>query len=223
MKILIVEDDIKISSFLEKGLKEENYSIDCVFDGEDALYAIQNNIYDIILLDIMIPSINGIDLCKKVRELGIEYPIIMITAKSSIEDKVIGLNEGANDYITKPFSFEELLARIKVQLRQGKNLNNILKIADLIINTDNKTVTRNNDEITLTSKEFTILEYLVLNKNKLITSKMINESLWNMDENTASNIINVYIYRIRNKIDKQYNKKLIHTVRGMGFRISDES
>ncbi|HIP11888.1 MAG TPA: response regulator transcription factor [Arcobacter sp.] len=222
MKILIVEDDIKISSFLKKGLEEENYSIDCVYDGEEAFYLVQNNIYDLILLDIMIPSINGVDLCKKIREENISYPIIMLTAKSSIEEKVLGLSEGANDYVTKPFSFEELLARIKVQLRSGKSLNNILQIDNLSINTDTKIVTRDNDTINLTSKEYSILEYLVLHKEKVLTEEMINESLLNMDESTASNIVNVYIYRLRNKIDKNYDKKIIHTIRGMGYKISEQ-
>jgi DNA-binding response OmpR family regulator len=220
MKILIVEDDIKISSFLQKGLTEENYTVDCTFDGEDALYLIQNNIYDVILLDLMIPSLNGIELCSKVREEGIHYPIIMLTAKSMISDKVIGLTQGANDYITKPFSFEELLARIKVQLRSGKSLNNILQVDDLYINTNTKEVRRANENIILTSKEYNILEYMVLNQQSVITETMINESLLNMDESTASNIVNVYIYRLRNKIDKNHSKKLIHTVRGMGYKIA---
>ena len=222
MKILIVEDDIKISAFLQKGLEEENYSIDCSYDGEDALYLVQNNTYDLILLDIMIPSINGVELCKKIREENISYPIIMLTAKSSIEEKVLGLSEGANDYITKPFSFEELLARIKVQLRSGKSLNNILKMDSLELNTDTKEVKRQADIITLTSKEYGILEYMLLNKDKVLTEQLINESLLNMDENTASNIVNVYIYRLRNKIDKNYSKKLIHTIRGMGYKMSEK-
>jgi len=222
MKILIVEDDIKISSFLQKGLEEENYTIDCSFDGEDALYLVQNNTYDLILLDIMIPFINGVDLCKRIREKNISCPIIMLTAKSSIEEKVLGLSEGANDYITKPFSFEELLARIKVQLRSGKSLNNILTMDTLEINTDKKEVKREGDVITLTSKEYNILEYMLMHKDEVLTEYMINESLLNMDESTASNIVNVYIYRLRNKIDKKYSKKLIHTIRGMGYKMSDK-
>lgn len=221
MKILIVEDDIKISSFLSKGLKEENYSVDCSYDGNEALYLIQTNSYDLILLDIMIPSIDGVELCKRLREQGIGIPIIMLTAKSSISDKVIGLTEGANDYITKPFSFEELLARINVQLRCGKSLNNIIKVADLSLDLAKKKVIRAGVNIILTSKEYVLLEYLMLNKDKIVTEDMINNSLWDMDETTASNIVSVYMYRIRTKIDKSSELKLLHTIRGMGYKLSE--
>jgi DNA-binding response OmpR family regulator len=222
MKILIVEDDVKISSFLSKGLQEENYIVDCCFDGEEAFYLITQNRYDLVILDLMIPYIDGITLCKDLRDKGIDTPIIMLTAKSSIEDKVLGLNTGANDYLSKPFSFEELLARIKVQLRDGKSLNNLLQISDLKLDSDKKFVTKANKEIKLSSKEYMLLEYLLINKEKIITEQMINDSLWNMDDNTASNIINVYIYRLRKKIDKDSSVKLIHTVRGMGYKISEK-
>jgi two-component system copper resistance phosphate regulon response regulator CusR len=222
MKILIVEDDLKISSFLKKGLEEENYNIDCSYDGSDALYLIQTNIYDLILLDIMIPTVDGINLCKVLRKDGVSTPIIMLTAKSTIGDKVIGLNEGANDYLTKPFSFDELLARINVQLRTGKSLSNTIQIADLKIEIDKKLVTREGKNIVLTSKEYILLEYLMLNKEKLLTEEMINNALWDMDDTTASNILTVYLYRLRNKIDKHFDKKLIHTIRGMGYKMSEK-
>jgi DNA-binding response OmpR family regulator len=223
MKILLVEDDIKISSFLQKGLKEENYIVDCSFDGEEAFYILETNSYDLIILDVMIPKIDGITLCKKLRENNIHTPIIMLTAKSSIEDKVLGLNEGANDYLTKPFSFEELLARINVQLRRGKSLNNILKLDDLEVNIETKSVKRAKETINLTSKEYVLLEYLMLNQNKLLNEDMINEALWDMDASTASNIVSVYMYRLRNKIDKNADKKLIHTIRGMGYKMGIEN
>ncbi len=223
MKILVAEDDIKISSFLSKGLTEENYIVDCCFDGEEALYLIETNRYDLIILDLMIPYVDGISLCKSLREKEIETPIIMLTAKSSIEEKVLGLNSGANDYISKPFSFDELIARIKVQLRDGRHLTNILKVSDLKLDSDNKTVTRADKKIDLSSKEYILLEYLMFNKNKTVTEDMINNSLWNMDKQTASNIINVYIYRLRKKIDKDHHNKLIHTVRGMGYKISADN
>lgn len=221
MKILVAEDDIKISSFLSKGLTEENYTVDCCFDGEEALYLVETNHYDLIILDLMIPSVDGISLCRLLRAKNIKIPIIMLTAKSSIEEKVLGLNSGANDYISKPFSFEELLARIKVQLRADNHLTNIFQIADLKLDTDENTVTRGGKEIQLSSKEYTLLKYLLLNKEKTVTEDMINNSLWNMDKQTASNIINVYIYRLRKKIDKNFDTKLIHTVRGMGYKISE--
>jgi len=222
MKILLVEDDEKISSFLNKGLKEEGYAIDCSYDGEEALYLIQNNTYDLILLDIMIPFINGMELCKKVRDSNNDTPIIMLTAKDSIDDKVTGLNEGANDYITKPFSFEELLARIKVQLRSGSSANNILKIDNLEVNLDTKEVYRNKNIIKLTSKEYNILEFMMLNSKKLLTEDMINETLLDMNSSISSNIVSVYMYRLRTKIDKNYDTKLIHTIRGMGYKLSDK-
>ncbi|MBD3841112.1 MAG: response regulator transcription factor [Campylobacterales bacterium] len=221
MRILVVEDDPKISSFLQKGLKEESYSVDVSLDGEEAFYLIQNVQYDLILLDVMIPIINGVDLCKKIRLNNILTPIIMLTAKSSIEDKVTGLNEGANDYITKPFSFDELLARIKVQLRTKANsVNNVLQLDDLVLNTNTKEVKRGDKIIVLTSKEYSLLEFFMRNPNSIISESMINESLWDMDSETFSNIINVYIYRLRNKIDKNFDKKLLHTIRGLGYKIS---
>ena len=222
MKILIVEDDIKISAFLEKGLIEENYTVDCCFDGEEGLYLTSTNHYDLIILDIMIPSIDGITLCTNLRKIGNNTPIIMLTAKSSIEDTVLGLNSGANDYITKPFSLDILIARVKVQLRDNDALTNILQIADLKLDCDKKLVTRDSEIIKLSSKEYMLLEYLMRNNNKVITEDMINNSLWDMDVQTASNIISVYIYRLRKKIDKSSDIKLLHTIRGMGYKISKD-
>jgi len=222
MKILVVEDDIKISTFLLKGLKEEKYIVDCCYDGEEAFYLLGANKYNLIILDIMIPCIDGITLCEKLRLNGNNTPIIMLTAKDSIEDKVLGLNTGANDYLAKPFSFDELLARIKVQLRDGKSLTNILQIADLQLDSDKKSVTRANQAIKLSSKEYMLLEYLLLNKEKIVSEEMINELLWDMDDNTASNVISVFIYRLRKKIDKKSDIKLIHTVRGLGYKISEK-
>jgi len=220
MKILIVEDDTKISAFLEKGLIEENYTVDCCYDGEEAFYIITTNNYDLIILDLMIPYIDGITLCQDLRKIENNTPIIMLSAKSSIEDKVLGLNSGANDYISKPFSFNELIARIKVQLRNSEILTNILQIEDLKMDCDKKFVTRGDKRIKLSSKEYMLLEYLLRNKEKVITEDMINNSLWDMDEQTASNVISVYIYRLRQAIDKDYKIKLIHTIRGMGYKIS---
>lgn len=221
MKILIVEDDVNISEFLKQGLTEENYIVDCCFDGEDAFYLITTNKYDLIILDVMIPYIDGISLCEDLREIKNNVPIIILSAKSSIEDKVLGLNSGANDYLSKPFSFEELLARIKVQLRIEDVPSNILKIDNLVIDINKKFVSRNNIEIKLSSKEYILLEYLMINKDKFISEDEINNTLWNIEEQTDSNIIRVYIYRIRKKIDNNNEIKLIHTVRGLGYKISN--
>jgi len=223
LKILIVEDDIDISEFLKQGLVEENYVVDCCFDGEEAFYLITTNKYDLVILDLMIPYIDGVSLCEDLRDINQNVPIIMLSAKSSIEDKVLGLNSGANDYLSKPFSFEELLARINVQLRKDNNQKNIYKIDNLVVDIDKKSVTRANKDISLSSKEYILLEYLVINKDKYISEDEINNVLWNMEEQTASNIIRVYIYRLRKKIDSdEYGVKLLHNVRGLGYKISSK-
>lgn len=222
MKILIIEDDEKIINFLRKGLEEESYTVDSSLNGEEGIYLASVNVYDLILLDIMIPLKDGIEVCKTLRNSNIQTPIIMLTAKDSIEDKIKGLDIGANDYLAKPFSFSELLARIRVQLRPKNSFDTTLKIADLELNLLTKTAKRANNNITLTAKEFSILEFLIKNKNQVLSETIILDSLSNLDEINMSNVVNVYIYRLRNKIDKPYTKKLIKTVRGMGFKINDE-
>ncbi len=222
MKILIVEDDKDITSFLKKGLQEESYSVDISSNGDKAIYLIETYKYDLILLDIMLPGCDGIEVCKRVRQREIGTPIIMLTARNSIIDKVDGLNEGANDYLTKPFSFDELLARIKVQLRINKSLTNILKLSDLKLDCDTLEVKRGDKNIELTSKEYALLEFMLRNQNKVLSVETINNNIWNIDETTASNIVNVYIYRLRTKIDKNFDTKLIHTIRGVGYKISDK-
>ena len=222
MKILIIEDDEKIIGFLKKGLEEEAYTVDYSLNGEEGIYLANVNKYDLILLDIMIPLKDGIEVCKSLRETKIQTPIIMLTAKDSIEDKIKGLDIGANDYLAKPFSFSELLARIRVQLRVKNNFDTKLKIADLELDLLAKTAKRGNDNISLTAKEFSILEFLIKNKNQVLSETVIIDALSNLDDISMSNVVNVYIYRLRNKIDKPYEKKLIKTVRGMGFKIDDK-
>lgn len=223
MKVLIIEDDIKIVNFLKKGLEEESYSVDFSLDGDEGFYLASVNEYDVILLDIMLPIKDGIEVCKSLRAQNINTPIIMLTAKNSTEDTIRGLDIGANDYLAKPFSFNELLARIRVQLRvKSENQTTILKIDDLQLDLLTKTAQRANQKIELTAKEFSLLEYLVRNKNKVLSESVILSSLSNMEDSNISNIINVYIYRLRNKIDKPFEKKLIKTVRGMGFKISED-
>ncbi|MGB5919804.1 response regulator [Arcobacter sp.] len=219
MKILIIEDDVKIVNFLKKGLEEESYSIDYSHNGEEGLYLASVNTYDLILLDIMLPLLNGIEVCKKLRASNINTPVIMLTAKDSIEDTIKGLDIGANDYLPKPFSFSELLARIRVQLRAKDSTQTTLKIADLELDLLAKTAKRAGKDITLTAKEFSLLEYLIKNQNKVLSETVLGSMLNNMDESNISNIVNVYIYRLRNKIDKPYEKKLIKTIRGLGFKI----
>ena len=222
MKILIIEDDEKIINFLKKGLIEECYVVDSSTNGDEGLYLASVNEYDLILLDIMLPLKDGIEVCKELRASNNHTPIIMLTAKDSIEDKIKGLDIGANDYLAKPFSFAELLARIRVQLRNTNSVQTKLKIADLELDLLNKTASRANQNITLTSKEFTMLEYLIKNKDRVLSETTISDALSSFESSNMSNIVNVYIYRLRNKIDKNSDKKLIKTVRGIGFKISDQ-
>ena len=222
MKILLIEDDEKIVNFLKRGLEEESYSVDYSLNGDEGFYMANIHTYDLILLDIMLPLKDGISVCKELRQANVHTPIIMLTAKDTTEDKIKGLDIGANDYLAKPFSFAELLARIRVQLRVKDNFSTTLCIGDLELDLLKKTAKRGNDTIVLTAKEFSLLEYLIKNKDRVLSESIISENLSNMDDETMSNLVNVYIYRLRNKIDKPYEKKLIHTMRGLGFKISDE-
>jgi len=222
LRVLVVEDDIKIAAFIEKGLKEESYNVDITHHGDEAIYLAQVNAYDIILLDVMLPGSDGMSVCKNLREKKVTTPIIMLTARNRIEDKIDGLDSGADDYLTKPFAFEELLARIRVQLRQKVHMPNILSIADLSIDTSRQKVKRGETKVSLTAKEYALLEYILRNKKKLLSETVIQENRRDMDHQTMSNIINVYIYRLRNKIDKGHSLKLIHTIRGSGYMLSDE-
>jgi len=221
-KILIVEDEKKISRFIELQLKHEGYEIDMAFDGEEALEKIKNQNYDLILLDIMIPRVNGIEVCRRVRKDS-TTPIIMVTAKDEMTDKVIGLDLGANDYITKPFEIEELLARIRVQLRNENNNTkkeeNILKVEDLIVNLDSYIVERKGKEIDLSKKEFELLEYLLINKGIVLTRDKILNNVWGYNYFGNDNILDVHMKHLRDKMDKPFEKKLIKTVRGVGFTI----
>ena len=221
MKILIIEDDVKIINFLKKGLEEECYIVDYSTNGDEGLYLASVNDYDLILLDIMLPIKDGMEVCKALRNANNQTPIIMLTAKDSIEDKIKGLDIGANDYLAKPFSFTELLARIRVQLRTNNSIQTKISIADLELDLLNKTANRASKNIVLTAKEFTLLEYLIKNKDRVLSETTINSALSSFEDSNMSNIVNVYIYRLRNKIDKNFDKKLIKTVRGIGFKISD--
>lgn len=223
MRVLIVEDDEKIASFIKKGLQEESYSVDVTDNGYEAIYLIETNHYDIVLLDLMIHGLSGMDVCRNIRAKNITTPIIMLTARDELKEKVKGLDSGANDYITKPFAFEELLARIRVKLRDSSTTSSTISIADLTIDTAKREVKRAGKKINLTAKEYALLEFLARNSKKLLTETIIKENISDMAQESMSNIINVYIYRLRNKIDKNFDLKLIHTVRGLGYMISDEN
>lgn len=221
MRILLVEDDNNISAFIKKGLKEELYTVDITEDGTEGYLMATSNVYDLIILDIMIPGINGIELCRKLRENGVKTPIMMLTALDSVETKVIGIESGAGDYLTKPFAYSEFLARVKVLLRRESDSIRELVIEDLRLDLLTRRVFRNNLEIYLTPKEFSILEYLLRNKGKVMSRTRIIENIWGYDFDPNTNVVDVHIKSLREKIDKGFNKKLIHTVRGIGYILND--
>ena len=221
MRILVVEDDIKISSFIKRGLVQESYLVDIADDGQEAISLALSNHYDTILLDIMLPHTNGIDVCKILRDNDIKTPIILLTARDKLQDKIDGLDSGANDYLTKPFEFDELLARIRAQLRAADKTNKSIVIEDLVIDMALREVKRADKKIKLTAKEYALLELLAINKNKIVTEDMILEKLQDFKQSSMSNVVSVYMYRLRNKINKDSDVKLIKTIRGAGYKLMD--
>ena len=218
MRILIVEDEKKVAAFIKKGLEEETYAVDIASDGEEGLHLGEQNPYDLIILDLMLPKINGLDILSHLRAKKIETPILLLTATDSVEDKVEGLNQGADDYLTKPFAFSELLARIRVLLRRGKTeTKTTLEIADLTLDLVSHKVNRGNEEIELTGKEYSLLEYFMRNQEKVLTRTMIAEHVWDYNFDTFTNVIDVYVNHLRKKIDKNFPAKLLHTLRGVGY------
>lgn len=222
MRILVVEDEHRIANSIKKGLEQERYAVDVAYTGTDGFDLASTEDYDLIVLDIMLPEMNGIEICKNLRKNKIHIPILMLTAKGQTEDKVQGLDAGADDYMTKPFSFDELLARIRaLTRRQGTILNTILSVEDLCLDNKQYLVKRGSQVIKLSSKEFSLLEYLISHKNTIVTKDQIITHVWDYDADILPNTIEVYIKNLRNKIDKSFiNKKpLIHTVRGFGYKI----
>jgi DNA-binding response OmpR family regulator len=224
-KILIIEDEKKVASFICKGLEEEGFETDIAYDGLIGKKKALTQKYDLIILDLNIPHVNGFEVCKEIRKQNTLTPVLMLTALGTTKDKLEGFDAGTDDYLLKPFEFKELLARIKVFLKRTSNItfhNDILKIADLEMNLESKTVLRSGKNINLTSKEYQLLEFLLRNKNKVISRVEIAEKVWNINFDTGTNIIDVYINFLRNKVDKTYPNKLIHTKIGMGFILKEE-
>ncbi|MGP0629240.1 heavy metal response regulator transcription factor [Nitrospina sp. 32_T5] len=218
MRILIVEDEKKVAGFIKKGLEEETYAVDVATDGEEGQNLAEMNQYDLIILDLMLPKIKGLDVLAHLRGKNINTPIILLTAKDSVEDKVTGLNQGADDYLTKPFAFSELLARIRSLLRRGQNeTKTLLQVGDLTLDLVSHKVKRGGEEIELTGKEYSLLEYFMRNAGKVLTRTMIAEHVWDYNFDTFTNVIDVYVNHLRKKIDKQYDHKLLHTLRGVGY------
>ena len=221
LRILIVEDEARIAAFIKRGLEEESYSIDIASDGEEGLEWISSFPYDLIIMDIMMPKMDGVTLCKKVRGKGIATPILMLTAKDAIDDRVEGLDAGADDYLVKPFAFKELLARLRAMTRRNsvEEKSNKLTVADLQLDVLSRRVFRQDKEIELTNKEFALLEYLMQNSGKVLSRTLIAEHIWNFDFYNQSNIIDVYVRQLRKKIDEPFDTKLIVAVRGAGYKI----
>ncbi len=220
MRILVIEDEKHIADFIKQGLKEEGYSVDVAYDGEKGYFLAGTEEYDAIVLDLMIPKIDGITLCKKLRQDKINTPILMLTAKDSVHDKVAGLDSGAEDYLTKPFAFKEFLARIRVLLRKDKKaIPTKLQVADLVMDILTHKVTRDTKEIILTTKEFSLLEYLMRNAGQVVTRTAISEHVWDINFDTTTNVIDVHITALRRKVDRTHKKELIHTIRGRGYTI----
>ncbi|MGB6128211.1 MAG: response regulator transcription factor [Psychrilyobacter sp.] len=222
MKILLVEDEKQISDYISKGLLEAGYDVDAVDNGEDAISYATNHDYSLILLDIMIPKKNGIEVVKYLKKQKDSTHIILISAKDQIQDKVVGLDAGADDYLVKPFAFSELLARIRAIFRRNSEGNdNILIAQKLKMDLVKRVVTRDEQIIELTTREFNLLEYFIENKNTVLTRMMITEKVWNINFISDTNVVDVYINHLRKKIDKTFDKKLIHTVRGVGYILKD--
>lgn len=224
MKILVIEDEHKIAQSIKEGLEQETYAVDVCYDGEDGYNSALYDEYDLILLDIMLPGMDGVEVCKKLRAESIHTPILMLTAKNQAKDIVKGLDVGADDYLAKPFSFEVLLARVRAILRRPHDkLGEILKVEDLTLNTISHEVRRGKTKIKLSAKEFALLEYLMRNKNKVLTKNNIMSHIWDFDADILTNNLEVFISYLRAKIDKPFKgPNLIETVHGFGYRISEE-
>jgi heavy metal response regulator len=223
MRILVIEDEKKVASFIKKGLEEEYYAVDVALDGKEGLKLSSSEEYDLIIMDIMLPFIDGITLLKDIRKREITTPVLMLTVKDSLKDKVEGLDAGADDYLTKPFAFEELLARSRALLRRVDSIKSTkLKVSDLELDLQSHKVIRGSQEIILTPKEYSILEYLMKNANKVISRTKLIEHVYDYHFDTETNIIDVYINKVRAKVDNDFEKQLIHTIRGVGYILKDE-
>lgn len=222
MRILIAEDQKDLNRIITKRLSAEGYSVDSCFDGEEALSYIEMAEYDGIILDIMMPKRDGLSVLHSLRKKGIGTPVLFLTARDAVEDRVLGLDSGADDYLVKPFAFDELIARIRAMTRKSAgNSSNIFSVADLVMDTTSHTVTRGGREIALSAKEFSLLEYLLRNKGHVLSRTMIENNLWNFDYSGGTNAVDVYIRYLRKKVDDGFEPKLIHTVRGCGYVLKE--
>jgi len=224
MRVLVVEDELKISAYVKQGLEEQGYVVDVAFTGREALDWAETVTFDIIVLDILLPEISGLAICRELRKRGVRTPILMLTARDAIDDRVAGLDAGADDYLVKPFALKELLARIRALTRRAADAPKqlTLEIADLSLDTLTHSVRRGGKPIKLTAKEYAVLEYLMREPGRVLTRTLIAEHVWNYDVYNQSNVVDVYIRNLRRKIDDPFETKLIHTVRGAGYKLSAE-
>jgi heavy metal response regulator len=223
MRILVVEDEKKVAEFIKKGLEEEHYAVDTAYDGETGLYLAEVNEYDLVVLDLMIPKLDGWEVLKRIRKNKNKVPILVLTARDTVEDIVRGLDSGCDDYLTKPFAFAEFLARVRALLRREKtDKEPVLIVGDLTLSLVTHRVTRKDKEIELTSKEYALLEYMMRNPNKVLTRSMISEHVWDYHFDSMTNVIDVYVNYLRKKIDKDFENRLIHTIRGVGYMMKEE-
>jgi DNA-binding response OmpR family regulator len=222
MRVLLVEDNRRLSQTLKGGLEEDGYAVDPAYDGAEGEELASITPYDLIILDIMLPVKNGLEVCRSLRLKRVNSPILMLTARDAIEDRVTGLDAGADDYLVKPFAMKELRARLRALLRrETPSKTGELKVGDLVLDPSTHTVSRSGEEIQLTSKEFALLEYFMRNPNRLITREMAEAHIWSYDFIAGSNVVDVYIRRLRRKIDDNHSIKLLETIRGSGYRICD--
>lgn len=224
MRILVVEDERDLNSIIVKRLNKAGYSVDTCYDGEEALDYMRMGEYDVILLDIMMPKMNGLDVVRTLRKKRDKTPVLLLTAKDAIEDRVMGLDSGADDYLVKPFAFDELLARVRVLTRRSiDEVTNVFTLANLSVDCDTRIVKRGETVIPLSSKEFSVLEYMIRNQGVVLSRAKIEQHIWNFDYEGGSNVIDVYIRYLRKKIDQDFEPKLIHTIRGAGYVLRDEA
>jgi heavy metal response regulator len=218
MRILVIEDDRKVAEFIRKGFTEEGYAVDVAADGETGLAMALDRLHDVVVLDIMLPRKPGLQVLREARQAKLTTPVLLLTARDTVEDKVQGLDAGADDYLTKPFAFAELLARVRALLRRGaEERGPQLAVADLVLDPASRTVHRGGEAIALTNREFALLEYLMRNRGRVLTRTMISEHVWDYSFDSSTNVIDVYINYLRKKIDAGHEPKLLHTVRGVGY------
>ena len=223
MRILVVEDQNKVSSFIKKGLEEEGYAVDIAHDGQMGLDMALDPVHDLIILDIQLPKIDGLQILQKLRNRGLATPVLLLTVRATIEDKVLGLDSGADDYLTKPFAFQELVARVRALLRRRTDTEPaVLRISDLTLDPARRLVLRGDEKIDLSPREFSLLDFFMRNPGRVLTRTMIIDHVWDYDFDTDTNVIDVYINYLRKKIDTGGKPKLIHTVRGAGYVLKEE-